>query len=137
MKKDLLCDKSSNYLDSLDGPLAELERQGLLNEKVISAVVCSIMYSLASIEVDHDTVKVRNNNLSITAFIQAVRAINVIHRVTEFDKNTFYESWLFYNQVMRENEIQVEGAEEFKAKWSMLEESISVPQQVTPLSSLD
>lgn len=117
-----LDDKSLAYLDSLrdipDGPLFQLERRGLLTGKVILSVICSIVYSLASIEVacDSNLAKVKNLNLSITAFMQAASAIDMIHHDVEFDGLTFFLSWQFYKEVMRRNHVVLGGIKQFEAR---------------------
>lgn len=140
LKKDPLDDKSMAYLDSLksmnNGPLLELGRRGLLDGKVILSVVCSIMYSLASIEVacDSSRVKVKNINLSITAFIQTAATIDMVKHGVEFDVGTFLLSWLFYKEVMKKNNIVIQDMKQFEAKLNRqyaLQESATVPHRAT------
>ena len=110
-----LCDKSIAYLESLkdghNGPLVLLEKRGLLEGKVIETSLCSVMYSMASIELACDTnlTKVKNINLSLTAFIQVASTIDMIHPGVEFDGAIFFLSWLFYKEVMNKNNIEVCG----------------------------
>lgn len=115
-----LHDKSIAYLDSLkdtvDGPLIRLERRGLLRGRVIVSVFCSMMYSIASIELACDDAKVKNINLSITAFMNAASTIDMVHQGVECDGYTFFLSWLFYRDVMRKNLVEVAGMKELEAK---------------------
>lgn len=117
-----LDDKTMAYLDSLrdvtNGPLYQLERRGLLSGKVIVSVFCSIMYSIASIELACDSTleKVKNINLSITAFMQAASTIDMIHNGVVFDASAFFLSWLFYKEVMSKNKIEVAGIAQLERK---------------------
>ena len=119
-----LDDKSLAYLesirDSASGPLFQLVRRDLLlRKKVIVSVLCSIMYSLASIELacdDSANNKIRNLNLSITAFMNAASAIDMVYQGVEYDGFTFLLSWLFYKEVIRKNNIPVRGMEELEAR---------------------
>lgn len=117
-----LHDKSMAYLDSLkdsvSGPLVQLERRGLLRGRVIVSVFCSMMYSIASIELacDNDGTKVKNINLSMTAFMNAASTIDMVHQGVECDGYTFLLSWLFYREVMKKNAVEVAGMKALEAK---------------------
>lgn len=121
-----LHDKSMAYLDSLKdpdfGPLVQLERRGLLRGRVIVSVFCSMMYSIASFELacDNTGTKVKNINLSITAFMNAVSTIDMVHQGVECDGYTFLLSWLFYKEVMKKNVVEVAGMEALEAKLKKL-----------------
>ena len=102
--------KSLAYLDSLlDGPLLQFEKRNLLLGKVMETVLCTLMYSIASIEVacDTDLNKMKNPNLSITTFIQVASTIDMVHHSMEIPENVFFLSWLFYKEVLSKHNIKL------------------------------
>lgn len=118
-----LHDKSLAYLDTIravpDGPLFQLQKRKLLDRRpLMESVICCIMYSMASIELacDDGLTKVRNINLAITAFVQAVSAVDMIHHDVEVDGYLFYLSWLFYKEVMSKNKIKIPNSDEMEAR---------------------
>lgn len=132
-----LHDKSMAYLDSVKdptGPLVELERRGLLQGRVVVSVFCSMMYSIASIELacDNTGTKVKNVNLSITAFMNAASAIDMVYQGVQCDGYTFLLSWLFYKEVMRKNMVEVAGMGALEAK--LKESYVTGPRKVTRLT---
>lgn len=108
-----LSDKSFAYLETVsgfdNGPLLQLERSGALNERVLNTVICSLMYSLASIEYACNARSVLNTNLSVSAFIHCVASIDLIHTGVEFTENVFFLSWLFYREVLTQNSVNASG----------------------------
>ncbi len=139
--------KSLAYLETLcdipDGPLIQLEKRGLLKGRLIVSAFCSIMYSLASIEVACDSSgrKTSNINLSITAFMQAAATIDLIQHGVQCDGFTFLLSWLFYKEVMKRNAVPVEGLSQLEKKLkSLYAPSTSVSQRgedVTDSTEMD
>ena len=121
-----LDDKCMAYLESLKdfstGPLAQLKKRGLFHGRVIVTAFCSIMYSIASIELACDSTgkKLTNLNLSITAFIQTASTIDMICPGLPSNGYTFYLSWLFYKDVLSTHNIRVPGMSEFAAKAKQL-----------------
>ena len=117
-----LHDKSMAFLDSLrdsvTGPLFQLQKRGLLRGRVIVSVFCSMMYSVASIELacDDAGTKVRNINLSITAFMNAVSAVDMVHQGVSCDGYTFLLSLMFYKEVMKKNKVDVAGMDALEVK---------------------
>lgn len=115
-------DKSVAFLDSIqrvpDGPLFELEKRKLLQGNVVIAVLCSMMYSIASIELACDTklTKVENVNLCITAFMQVASTIDIVHHGVEFSEVIFFKSCMFYTQAMRKNGIKLSGMDTLATK---------------------
>lgn len=112
---DPLNEKSLAYLDSLldgpDGPLLQFEKRNLLQGRVMETVLCSLMYSIASIEVacDTDLSKMKNPNLSITTFVQLASTIDMIHQNMEVPENIFFLSWLFYKEVLTNHHVKMTG----------------------------
>ena len=114
-----LHDKSMDFLrDSETGPLFPLQERGLLRDRVIESVFCSMMYSVASIELacDDTGTKVRNINLSITAFMNVVSAVDMVHQGVSCDGHTFLRSLGFYKEVMKKNKVDVAGMDALEAK---------------------
>ena len=108
-----LADKSYAYLETVanpdEGPLFQLEQNGVFDERVLNAVICSLMYSVASIELVCNPDKLLNPNLSVTAFIHCVASIDLVHTGVEFTENVFFLSWLFYLEVLTQNNINTSG----------------------------
>ena len=92
-----------------DGPLVQIKQKGVLpdHEKVVIATLCLMMYSLASIELACNHASLSNPNLSITAFMHCVAAINTVLPGVEFKKREFLMSWLFYCKVLEENNVNI------------------------------
>ena len=112
---DPLDKKSVAYLDTLsdlpDGPLIQFEKRHMLQGKIMETVLCSLMYSIASIEVACDTNlnRMKNPNLSITTFIQVASTIDMIHQRLEIPENIFFLGWLFYKEVLKKHSIKMAG----------------------------
>ena len=106
-----LSEKSYAYLETVssieEGPLLQLEENGVFSQRVLNTVVCSMMYSVAATELVSNPGNVQNPNLSITAFMNCVAAIDMIHSGVEFNKLVFYHSWLFYREVLVENNVNI------------------------------
>lgn len=110
-------EKTIAFLDTVKvlsdgGPLNELNRRHLLSGRVLETAICSMMYSIAAIELacdDSKRTKVTNMNLSITAFIHVVSALDmVVHDVT-VRESVFFMSWLFYKEVLVNNNVNMNG----------------------------
>ena len=127
-----LHEKSFAYLDTVasieDGPLLQLEQKGVLIKRVLDAALCSMMYSLASIELACNPASVSNPNHSITAFMYCVAAIDMVHPGVEFEKTVFIMSWLFYFEVLKENNVNLSGMQ------SILSELIDTDTRHLPLT---
>lgn len=110
-KPTQLSEKTFAYLETVssleNGPLLQLRLEGVLTQLVLNAAVCSMMYSVASNELVNNPRVVATPNHSITAFINCVAAIDMIHSGVEFDEYTFFVSWLFYREVLVENKVDV------------------------------
>lgn len=108
-------DKTLAYIDTVrsspGGPLSELNRRYLLTGRVLETAICSMMYSVAAIELACDSRhrKVTNVNLSITAFLQVVSALDMIVQDLVIPESTFFMSWLFYKEVLVTNGVNVDG----------------------------
>lgn len=117
--KDILplAEKSLAYLDTVKaltdgGPLNELNKRCLLSGRVLQTAVCSMMYSIAAIELACDDArhtKVSNVNLSITAFVYAASALDMIVHDLVVPESVFYMSWLFYKDVLVTNGVNING----------------------------
>ena len=121
---DALHRKTVDYLDTLiaieGGPLMELEKQKLLKNEVLETVLCTLMYSVASFELACDSSssfdKVKNPNLSITAFIQVSSTLDMIHPDLEIPQNIFFMSWLFYMEVLSLNKVKLSAMRSLQSK---------------------
>lgn len=109
-------DKSLAYIDTVKilddgGPLNELNRRHLLTGRVLQAAICSMMYSIAAIELAYDSrhVKVTNVNLSITAFIHVVSALDMVVHDLVVPESVFFLSWLFYKEVLATKGVNIKG----------------------------
>lgn len=110
-----LSEKTFAYLETVSsvdgGPLLQLEKEGVLTQLVLNASVCSMMYSVASTELANNPRDVVTPNHSITAFMNCVAAIDMIHPGVEFDEYIFFVSLLFYREVLVENKVNVSRLE--------------------------
>ena len=120
---DSLDPRSLDYLNSLldmqDGPLLELQKRNLLRNEVLDTILCTLMFSLASIEVACDSSsfnKVKNPNLSITAFMQVSSTIDMIHPFLEIPENVFFLSWLYYKEVLSTHKVKLSGIETLQVR---------------------
>lgn len=91
------------------GALYELNKRQFLSGRVLEAAVCSMMYSIATIElacdVSHE--KVINPNLSIIAFLQVVAALDTFVEDLEIPQTIFFMAWMFYREVLRSNRVSM------------------------------
>ena len=111
-------EKTMAFIDTVriladGGPLNELNKRHLLTGRVLETAICSMMYSIAAIELACDAGashrKVTNVNLSITAFIHVVSALDLIVHDLIVPENVFFMSWLFYKQVLVDNHVNIHG----------------------------
>ena len=88
-------DKTIAHINSWvspDGALCELDKRNLLLDgRVLDAAICSMMYSVATIELSCDKThkRVRNPNLSIIAFLQVAASLDTIREDLEVSPKTF------------------------------------------------
>lgn len=140
-----LDEKSLAYIDTVadlteGGPLKELNRRRLLTGRVLQTAICSMMYSIAAIELACDSrhIKVTNVNLSITAFIHVVSALDMILHDLVVPESVFFMSWLFYEEVLVTNGVNVKGLLPLQkklqrnSKFYMLDRCSSVIQEYQP-----
>ena len=104
-----LHDKALAWLETVqefpDGPLAHLHRDDAMNKDVLLTVVCSMLFSLASIQVALEKNSISQPNLLIIAFYNIKQAVNFIQPEAEVTIDHFKSSWQFYHQVLRENKV--------------------------------
>lgn len=121
---DRLHKKSLGYLEAFKKvPLRELEKRGFLRDyrnKVMLTAFCSIMHSIASIEMSCER-NVQDFNLSITAFKHTALAIeNVSPDACTNDRTrilyTFVNGWAWYRHALFENKVELPGRSEFEDK---------------------
>ena len=110
---------SRDYLKDIQDPLLELEKRGFLHDysnKVMLTAFCSIIHSIASIEMLCHSNNVQNLNLFITAFKDTALAIETIspgartnNRVCMIE--TFIESLRWYSHALHVNQVVIEHRE--------------------------
>ena len=110
--------KTRRIIHTWRRPLSELNEHHLLKGPVCSVALCSMMHSIATVELscDGDRKKVTNVNLSITAFIQAATALHDIVTDLMIPKNLFFQSWLYYLKVLHSNAVNTSGFEALTRK---------------------
>lgn len=107
-----LDDKTYAWFETLsdsNGPLMELEKRHILEGRILDAALCSIMYSVASIEMACNPANVGNPNLFLVAFMHAVATLDLMKHGVEFNENQFVQSWGFYRDVIIRNKVNDEG----------------------------
>lgn len=145
---DGLDEKTMAYIDTVTkladgGPLIELNKRHLLTGRVLETAICSMMYSIAAIELACDTSrrKVSNVNLSITAFIYVASALDVIVHNLVIPENVFFMSWLFYKEVLVQNGVNINAFSPLDRKLShntkfcLIAKRPSFSQDYQPVSS--
>ena len=85
-------------------PLAELARRNLLNNEVLCAAVCSIMWSVASIQMEEDRDTVNTTSIFLLSFLHTAAAIECFGG-SELTLKHLKESWEFYQVVLATNKI--------------------------------
>ena len=85
-------------------PLGEIAKRGILRDEILRAAVCSLMWSVASIQVEEDRTNVNDPNLFLLAFIHAAAAFDCFHGI-ELGLEHLREGWGFYQAVVAANKI--------------------------------
>ena len=107
-----LHDKAMGWLEMVQvddypkGPLAQLHANKVLHGNVLLTVFCSMMFSLASIQVALIKDSISDPNLFIYAFLTVAATINAVNHEAEFTVDYFRHSWEFYHQVLVENGVR-------------------------------
>ena len=99
---------------SPNGPLHELNKRHLLRGQLLNAALCSMMHSIATIELSCDAShsKVTEVNFSITAFIQVATALSEIVKDLVIPNHIFFQSWLYYLKALHiHNKSLIDGFE--------------------------
>ena len=116
--------ESLGYLKAFrKGPLRELEKRGFLRDysnKVMRTAVCSIMHSIASIEMSCGS-NVQDFNLCITAFKHIVLAIKEVSPDTQTNNCTrmlvtFAYAWSWYRHALFNNKVNIPTKSKFDGK---------------------
>ena len=143
-----LDEKTMAYIDTVrtladGGPLNELNKRHLLVGRVLETAICSMMYSIAAIELacDASRRKVTNVNLSITAFIHVVSALDLIVHDLVVPESVFFMSWLFYKEVLVTNGVNINAFRPLdrklsrNTKFSMIARRPSYTQEYRPVGT--
>lgn len=136
-KKTRLHDRALSWFDStmkaladdaFSCPLATLHANGALKEdKVLLTVVCSLVFSLTSIQVAHNKDSIKDPNTFILAFYHAVSAISFVDPEAEMVINPLEyarRALTCYQQVVSENGIKQKELREFS--WKLNGEGMGV-----------
>ena len=102
-----LCLKWLEYIadtNSPTSPLAELARRNLLNNEVLCAAVCSIMWSVASIQMEEDHSNVNTSETFLLGFLHTAAAIECFGG-SELTLQHLKQSWQFYQAVLASNKV--------------------------------
>lgn len=84
--------------------LTVLKEKRLLKERPVRlAVLCSMLYSIASIEMALNSAKMPNPNNFITSFMHTVATIDLVQHGVEFSQEHFLLGWQFYDEVVKQN----------------------------------
>ena len=107
-----LDDKTLSHINSWilpEGALYELDKRNFLSGRVLEAAICSMMYSIATIEIscDRSQERVRNPNLSIIAFLQVAAALDTFLGDVEIPQTTFFMAWMLYREVLINNGVHL------------------------------
>ena len=119
-----LDDKTHAWLETLPdtkGPLMELERRHILQGKVLDAALCSMMYSIASIEMAFNYTNVDNPNLFLRAFMHAVTTLDEKQpSFLEVNIDQLLQSLEFYHEVVVQNKGNESGEELRKLYYQLI-----------------
>ncbi len=82
--------------------MRKLKEQHLMkDQQVLLTVLCSILQSIASIELTFNKAELQNPNHFITSFMHAVAAIDQVHHGVEIIEDQFLRGWRFYEGVVK------------------------------------
>ncbi len=107
-KRNELSDLCMNWLIHISesqSPLNEFASRGLLNNEILSAVMCAILWSIASIQVAADDLEsVVDPNMFLVGFLHAAAALDSFHS-SQITLKHLEEAWQFYQTVAVRNEL--------------------------------
>ena len=105
-KRVSLHEKAMEWLEVVQIYLAQLHGKEILHDEVLLTAFCSIMFSLANIQVGVDKNSTSDPNLFIVAFLSAAAAVDAVNDEAEITVDYLRHSWEFYHQVLTENGIR-------------------------------
>ena len=105
-KRVSLHEKAMEWLEVAQKYLAQLHEKEILHSEVLLTAFCSVMLSLANIQVGVDRNSVSDPNLFIVAFLSTAAAVDAVNDEAEITVDYFRDSWESYHQVLVENGIQ-------------------------------
>ena len=113
-QQNVLCELCLKWLDSIsdDGsPLGQLYKRGLLKDEILRAAVCSLMWSIASIQMVNDRKTVNDPNMFLVAFLHVAATFDCFHRVV-LTLQHLKEGWEFYQAVVETNKLDDSGLQQ-------------------------
>ena len=105
-KRVSLHEKAMEWLEVVQNYLAQLHEKEIMHSEVLLTAFCSIMLSLANIQVGVDRNSISDPNLFIVAFLSVAGAVDAVNDKAEITVDCFRHSWESYHQVFVENGIQ-------------------------------
>lgn len=101
-----LCRNWLLFISGSLSPLQELANRGLLNDEVLRAVVCLMMWSIASIQIASEELKsVTDPNLFLVGFLYAAAALDSFQSCP-VTLEELKEAWGFYQAVLDRHKLR-------------------------------
>ncbi len=122
-------DKVYAWLETIreypEGPLAQLQEQEILSKEVLLTAVCSMVFSVASIQVALDKQSISNPNCLIVVFMTVIATLE-IHTEVDVTVELFKCAWKLYHQVVEDNGVRDRGVTELFRKVVMGDSRVAV-----------
>ena len=99
-----LCEAWLMDLGAKDSVLEEFARRTLLKDEVLLAAICSVMWSVASIQLAEDKKTVGDRSIFLLGFLHASAAFSC-HSATPFTLSSMQRSLDFYQAVLETNKV--------------------------------
>ena len=98
----------STYKDS-NGGLCQLKDEGILGHErcVMNTVLCCMLHSVASIQLDCDYTTVASRNIYLTAYMQVVKTIRFVCSEAKFDLSQCIRGLIYYCNNLHKQKIEI------------------------------
>lgn len=104
------------HISETESPLKDFACRGLLNHEILSAAICAILWSVASIQVAaEDLNSVVDPNIFLVGFVHAAAALNSFHS-SQITLGHLEQAWHFYQTVVRRNELDDSALQELHSE---------------------
>ena len=119
------CDWLESTCKDSNGGLYQLEKEGLLGHKqcVMDTVLCCMLHSVASIQLDCDSTTVASPNLFLTAYMQVVKAISSVCSGARFGLSQCILGLVYYRNNLHKQKIETLPLVQLYMKAKKLENS--------------